>query len=140
MYLPNSPVEIIWAFRWNTITHQIDYYRLPDFLLTATDFVSPDGNLVQIGGYLTSLQIKEGVVDLTTPAEAAKGLQNVGAWLVAHRFMTSADIKDRNFSIFSMSDDQSVAVGVFSDKSDNLDHGFIANRLKAIVLPPLTLH
>src|SRR2546430_6579454 len=57
------------TFRWNTATNQVDYYLPPEFLETEPYFVSPDGNLLEFGGWLDPYHAKTVLMDTSNQIE-----------------------------------------------------------------------
>jgi hypothetical protein len=129
VYNSQYNVQVTKAFRWNTMTNQINFYLPAVMLDTMPDAISPDGNIFHFGGFdLDAMQFHSWVLDQSTPDELAKGPQDLASWLISHQYLSSSDTQNRHsFRIFAMSDDNLTIVGLFSD-SNNQDHSFVARR------------
>jgi len=97
------------VFVWRPAVNQDEFHTPPGFITTDSGFVSPDGNLVQLVGYLANYESKVVMYDCTSAATKAKGYQEISAWLVSEGYLAAADVLERSdFVIYTMSDDRRV--------------------------------
>ena len=111
LYIPDYG-DAHMAFRWDTTTNQVRYFFPSGFLTTSPTFISPNGNVVQFGGWLDPVTYKQMIYDF---AEPSKGYQNVEDWLIEHNFLKPSDLgRGRDFAITGMSDSMGTLLGYYT--------------------------
>lgn len=126
------------TFVWNTATNQVSYYTPLSLMFNYPLFISPDGQILGIGGYITPYEYTSYILDQSSPSEAALGYQEVGDWLVSHHYVSSADLQGRtHFVVTAMSDDTVAVAGLFM--KNNRSYAFYARRLVATKVPPFNI-
>jgi hypothetical protein len=138
--IPNSPLSVTKTFLWNTATNQVDYFLPANFLETEPYFISPDGKILEFGGFTSPITTQTLIWDTTNTVEENKGFQDCATWLVDHGYLTGADVQGRHsFAIYGMSDDGQTVVGNFYNSS-NVLHSFYARRRQTGVVPPIGIN